>query len=164
MAGAATGSGGGWSWLAFFEAAGVPETHAESYADVFEDNRMTEDMLSALDREILQAVGVAVMGDGERSVPSVSRPVAHTHTRAVSARLCAWLHNLLQHVLHSHLLAVSSTRHTCHCGHMLSFAFIFDIFLGCGMDKKNVAHSVRPCGWVGAASCGPPPDADRALL
>ena len=88
MAGTATGSGGGWSWLAFFEAAGVPETHAESYADVFEDNRMTEDMLSELDREILQAVGVAVMGDGERSVPSVSAQL-RTRTHALCLRDCA---------------------------------------------------------------------------
>lgn len=53
-----------WSWLDFFTEAGVPEGHCESYADVFEDNRITEDMLSELDREILQAMGVAVMGDG----------------------------------------------------------------------------------------------------
>eukprot|EP00037_Helgoeca_nana_P017613 m.166856 g.166856 ORF g.166856 m.166856 type:complete len:259 (-) comp24067_c0_seq1:408-1184(-) len=52
-----------WSWLAFFTDAGVPEGHCDSYADVFEDNRITEDMLPELDRDVLQAMGVAVMGD-----------------------------------------------------------------------------------------------------
>lgn len=52
-----------FSWINFFLDAGIPETHSESYADVFEDNRITEAMLHDLTREILQEMGVAVMGD-----------------------------------------------------------------------------------------------------
>ena len=52
-----------FNWLAFFQAAGIPPTHSKSYAEVFEDNRMREDMLPELDREVLADLGVAVMGD-----------------------------------------------------------------------------------------------------
>ena len=53
----------GFSWLAFFESAGIPATHAASYADVFEDNRIRADMLGDLTKELLQELGVAVLGD-----------------------------------------------------------------------------------------------------
>lgn len=52
-----------FKWMDFFRSAGVPTMHAESYADVFEDNRITEEMIPDLTIDILQAMGVAVMGD-----------------------------------------------------------------------------------------------------
>ncbi len=44
----------GFSWLEFFSTAGIPEQHARSYSDVFEDNRIRESMLADLTKEILQ--------------------------------------------------------------------------------------------------------------
>jgi hypothetical protein len=41
-------------WRIFFKGAGIPETHCNSYADVFVDNRITPGMLNDLTREILQ--------------------------------------------------------------------------------------------------------------
>eukprot|EP00039_Didymoeca_costata_P030500 m.29903 g.29903 ORF g.29903 m.29903 type:complete len:289 (-) comp8149_c0_seq1:101-967(-) len=50
-------------WRTFFEESGVPASHVNSYSEVFVDNRITMNMLDDLNREILQAMGVAVMGD-----------------------------------------------------------------------------------------------------
>ncbi|EDQ88617.1 uncharacterized protein MONBRDRAFT_26242 [Monosiga brevicollis MX1] len=52
-----------FTWLNFFLNAGIPEAHALSYSDVFEDNRITPAMIDELSREILQELGVAIMGD-----------------------------------------------------------------------------------------------------
>jgi hypothetical protein len=43
-----------FSWLRFFLDAGIPETHANSYAEVFEDNRIKPSMLPDLSKDILQ--------------------------------------------------------------------------------------------------------------
>eukprot|EP00041_Stephanoeca_diplocostata_P028647 m.825525 g.825525 ORF g.825525 m.825525 type:complete len:184 (+) comp23406_c0_seq54:151-702(+) len=50
-------------WLEFFLGAGIPDSHAKSYAEVFESNRMDFDMLGDLDRDVLSAMGITVMGD-----------------------------------------------------------------------------------------------------
>lgn len=52
-----------FSWIHFFEEAGIPESHTASYADVFQDNRIQKDMLPELNKEILQDLGVSLMGD-----------------------------------------------------------------------------------------------------
>jgi len=52
-----------WDWFDFFREAGIPPVHSESYADVFDDNRITKEMIPDLSMEVLQAMGVAVMGD-----------------------------------------------------------------------------------------------------
>ena len=40
-------------WEDFFASAGIPETHCGSYAEVFDDNRITFDMLEDMSREYL---------------------------------------------------------------------------------------------------------------
>eukprot|EP00045_Choanoeca_perplexa_P006426 m.54612 g.54612 ORF g.54612 m.54612 type:complete len:240 (-) comp13636_c0_seq2:207-926(-) len=52
-----------FDWHKFFLDAGIPESHALSYADVFVDNRITEIMLEDLTKEILAELGVAAIGD-----------------------------------------------------------------------------------------------------
>lgn len=50
-------------WLNFFKDAGIPNGPASEYAIVFSDNRMRMDMLNELQKEILQDLGIKVMGD-----------------------------------------------------------------------------------------------------
>eukprot|EP00730_Choanoeca_flexa_P016046 TRINITY_DN7504_c0_g1_i2.p1 TRINITY_DN7504_c0_g1~~TRINITY_DN7504_c0_g1_i2.p1 ORF type:complete len:248 (+),score=82.68 TRINITY_DN7504_c0_g1_i2:66-809(+) len=52
-----------FDWHKFFLEAGIPETHALSYADVFVDNRITEAMMDDLDKDVLAELGVAAIGD-----------------------------------------------------------------------------------------------------
>lgn len=67
-----------FSWLAFFLEAGIPgmlflsrivilshvysvEMHAQSYAEVFEDNRIQHTMMEELNKEVLQVSGVVMI-------------------------------------------------------------------------------------------------------
>lgn len=50
-------------WLHFFREAGIPPSPAKSYATTFEDNRISKDMLLDLNKEILNDMGIRVMGD-----------------------------------------------------------------------------------------------------
>ena len=50
-------------WLNFFTEAGIPAGEATNYAISFSDNRITQDMLMDLSKEILQDMGVTLMGD-----------------------------------------------------------------------------------------------------
>uniref|UniRef100_T1IPT2 DUF5577 domain-containing protein n=1 Tax=Strigamia maritima TaxID=126957 RepID=T1IPT2_STRMM len=51
------------TWLQFFKNAGLPPTVAANYAILFSNHRMQIDMLGDLSRDILQAMGITVMGD-----------------------------------------------------------------------------------------------------
>ncbi|XP_019853713.1 PREDICTED: uncharacterized protein C19orf47-like isoform X2 [Amphimedon queenslandica] len=51
------------SWLPFFKDAGIPSPLAEKYSSLFEDNRITREMLSDLNKDILHDVGIVVVGD-----------------------------------------------------------------------------------------------------
>ncbi|XP_015750466.1 PREDICTED: uncharacterized protein C19orf47 homolog [Acropora digitifera] len=50
-------------WTKFFVKAGVPSGPANNYAVIFYDNRIQEDMLPDLSKEILRDMGITVMGD-----------------------------------------------------------------------------------------------------
>ncbi|CAH3030267.1 unnamed protein product [Porites evermanni] len=50
-------------WTKFFTQAGIPGAPASNYAVIFYDNRIKEDMLPDLTKEILQDMGITVMGD-----------------------------------------------------------------------------------------------------
>lgn len=50
-------------WTKFFVDAGVPSAPANNYAVIFYDNRIQEDMLPDLSKEILRDMGITVMGD-----------------------------------------------------------------------------------------------------
>lgn len=50
-------------WTKFFIQAGVPNGPANNYAVIFYDNRIQEDMLPDLSKEILRDMGITVMGD-----------------------------------------------------------------------------------------------------
>ena len=52
-----------FTWLSFFTGANVPTAEAQRYASIFEENRIREDMLPDLTREILKEIGVDAMGD-----------------------------------------------------------------------------------------------------
>lgn len=51
------------TWMKFFRDAGIPPQVAGNYAVLFADHRIQTDMLQDLSRDILQAMGVTVMGD-----------------------------------------------------------------------------------------------------
>eukprot|EP00048_Salpingoeca_helianthica_P016100 m.230449 g.230449 ORF g.230449 m.230449 type:complete len:276 (+) comp18023_c0_seq1:41-868(+) len=51
-----------FAWKTFFLDAGIPPSHAESYAMVFEDNRISQDMLEELNKEVLIDLGVTLVG------------------------------------------------------------------------------------------------------
>ncbi|XP_064403293.1 uncharacterized protein C19orf47 homolog isoform X3 [Halichondria panicea] len=51
------------TWMQFFKDAGIPMTAAKRYTIVFDDNRITKDLLPDLSKEILLDMGIKVMGD-----------------------------------------------------------------------------------------------------
>lgn len=51
------------SWVKFFTDAGIPHNVAANYAVTFVDNRINKNMLLDLNKEILQDMGINVMGD-----------------------------------------------------------------------------------------------------
>lgn len=51
------------NWEGFFKEAGIPSRLSTEYASIFCDNRMRLDMLEALDKEVLQDLGVKAVGD-----------------------------------------------------------------------------------------------------
>ncbi|KAL9952782.1 hypothetical protein ACROYT_G040086 [Oculina patagonica] len=50
-------------WKDFFAKAGIPSGPANNYAVIFYDNRIQEDMLPDLTKEILRDMGITIMGD-----------------------------------------------------------------------------------------------------
>merc|ERR550532_2109518 len=70
-------------WLNFFTTAGIPAGEATSYAISFSDNRITEDMLMDLNKEILQDLGVTVMGD----IIAILKHAKNAHTQSARDKL-----------------------------------------------------------------------------
>jgi hypothetical protein len=52
-----------FSWLQFFVAAGIGAQQAQAYHDLFERHRITEDLLSELDNDMMQMAGISAIGD-----------------------------------------------------------------------------------------------------
>eukprot|EP00117_Sycon_ciliatum_P048771 scpid62655/ scgid3874/ Uncharacterized protein C19orf47 homolog len=52
-----------FSWLGFFTDAGIPLREAEKYSLQFDDNRMKPDMLPDLTKELLNDLGISLIGD-----------------------------------------------------------------------------------------------------
>lgn len=50
-------------WLQFFLEAGIPSSDATNYAITFSENRIKEEMLPDLNKEILNDLDIKLMGD-----------------------------------------------------------------------------------------------------
>ncbi len=78
-------SGETFVWLDFFAAAGIPPAHAASYAEVFHDNRMRRDRLADLNKDLLQEMGVSVLGDVLAILKQARAELARPAMRAPAA-------------------------------------------------------------------------------
>lgn len=50
-------------WLQFFKSAGIPNLQSAEYTHLFVKNRITLDMLPEISKELLQEMGIYILGD-----------------------------------------------------------------------------------------------------
>ena len=50
-------------WENFFQKAGIPEDTSKTYAKSFKNNSVTEPLLPELTKELLNDLGITIMGD-----------------------------------------------------------------------------------------------------
>ena len=81
------------SWETFFEDAGIPKKEAKQYAKLFNENRISDQLIPDLTKETLQELGITVLGDilsiirHCRTVMSSPVKVAPPTIKAPSAKL-----------------------------------------------------------------------------
>lgn len=66
-------------WLNFFKDAGIPSKEAKNYAVMFTEHRIRKDMLMDLNKEILNSLGVTLIGD----VISIVRHAKEVHSEVI---------------------------------------------------------------------------------
>ncbi|CAD5121246.1 DgyrCDS9778 [Dimorphilus gyrociliatus] len=70
-------------WLNFFKDAGIPGKEAKNYAVMFTEHRIKKDMLMDLNKEILNSLGVTLIGD----VISIVRHAKEVHSESAREKV-----------------------------------------------------------------------------